>query len=84
MWQRVLAVDAHVERLAHEVLQPVDGIDRPALRVDVDGVDGYVEVLAVRLDALLVVGVRREVDGVSGVGEVAAVVDRTYRDVQKT
>ena len=84
MGQRVLAIDAHVERLAHEVLETVDGVDGPTLRVDIDGVDGHIEVLAVRLDAVLVVGVRREVDGVARVGEVAAVVDRTDGHVQQT
>ena len=84
MGQCVLAVYAHVERLAHEVLEAVDGVDGPTLRVDIDGVDGHVEVLAVRLDAVLVVGVRREVDGVARVGEVTAVVDRTDGHVQET
>ena len=84
MRQSVFPVDAHVERFAHEVLEAVDGVDGPALRVHVDGVDGHVEVLAVRLDAVLVVGVRREVHRVAGVGEVTAVVDGADRNIEET
>ena len=72
----LLAEDSHVERLAHEVLQTVDGVDGPTLRVDVDRVHRHVHVGAVVLrQSRLVEVVGRELERVTRVRYVAAVVD---------
>ena len=42
VYVRLLTVNAHVQRLAHEVLQTVDGVDRPALGDSVSHVTRYV------------------------------------------